>query len=129
MNYDCERPTSRVIRPPGGGSSNIFGVPEQAPQVPSAKSTVNPNYQSSVFNDGPQQTSPTKTSVRRDPITGEEIGNNEKKETSNVGDQPASTVVENGKDQNGEPRLGAARNATGIRCAQPPGGRSTVTFG
>jgi hypothetical protein len=30
------KPSSRVIRPPGGGSSNIFGVPEEKPAPPAA---------------------------------------------------------------------------------------------
>ncbi|XP_051877163.1 jupiter microtubule associated homolog 2 isoform X2 [Pristis pectinata] len=29
-----DRPNSRVLKPPGGGSSNIFGVPEEPPSKP-----------------------------------------------------------------------------------------------
>ena len=28
-----------------------------------------------------------------------------------------------------EPHLGPIKNTSGVRCAQPPGGRSTVTLG
>ncbi|XP_076816489.1 uncharacterized protein LOC143462279 isoform X1 [Clavelina lepadiformis] len=48
MNYDsCDRPSSRVSRPPGGCSSNIFGDP--TPVNAPVKTSRNPSYQSSVF--------------------------------------------------------------------------------
>lgn len=73
--------------------------------------------------------------ARRDPITGEELGKGETEQLQSEDKEiveGAASVVENRKAANGdasEPHLGPVRNSTGIRCAQPPGGRSTVTFG
>eukprot|EP01033_Poteriospumella_lacustris_P008612 gene8612-6203_t len=43
-DMNITRPTSRVLRPPGGGSSNIFGTnePAPAPSRPAAQRAVEP---------------------------------------------------------------------------------------
>ncbi|XP_076816497.1 uncharacterized protein LOC143462279 isoform X2 [Clavelina lepadiformis] len=153
MNYDsCDRPSSRVSRPPGGCSSNIFGDP--TPVNAPVKTSRNPSYQSSVFatdtpaepaikpkpgavnnnlveNDTnlPESVHIAKE-VRRDPITGEIIDRDEKKLEDVETPAPAEGKENQQKaETNHEPHLGGVRNNSGVRCAQPPGGRSTFTLG
>ncbi|XP_076816506.1 uncharacterized protein LOC143462279 isoform X3 [Clavelina lepadiformis] len=130
MNYDsCDRPSSRVSRPPGGCSSNIFGDP--TPVNAPVKTSRNPSYQSSVFaTDTPAEPAIKPKPVRRDPITGEIIDRDEKKLEDVETPAPAEGKENQQKaETNHEPHLGGVRNNSGVRCAQPPGGRSTFTLG
>ena len=71
---------------------------------------------------------------RRDPITGELLVGeepSEKNESSQTPDAQPSPSKSEKEDLTKayEPHLGPVRNTSGVRCAQPPGGRSSVTFG
>ena len=118
---DINRPTSRVARPPGGGSSNIFGT-DPVKQEATVKSDQ----------------------VKRfDPITGAPI--EDKKESKKEEEVKEAEVdsqqvnVAAGKDEEAseksedskinEPHLGSVKNLSGLKCSQPPGGRSSITFG
>nr|NP_001041450.1 HN1-like protein [Ciona intestinalis]DAA01821.1 TPA_inf: HN1-like protein [Ciona intestinalis] len=138
MNYHIERPTSRVIRPPGGGSSNIFGSTN--PEPDNLKPSDNPNYTSTVFDHCSKgvESGTTKSVVRRDPITGEVIddGSNVKQTKQEENDEKEIETKtlsfddkENSSVSDHEPHLGPIRSTSGVRCAQPPGGRSSITFG
>lgn len=135
MNFQsyesCSRPTSRVLRPPGGGGSNIFGAsdpptqkstkPEPTLPVEEVKAPV-PEEEVSTAN--------TNVPVRRDPITGEVIGNvvKEEKEVDKENNDNESKSVSDPLKQY-EPHLGPQKNFSGLRCAQPPGGKSNIMFG
>lgn len=78
--------------------------------------------------------------TRYDPITGTVIGrpSSSTSETSNGSDKNAATangnsgnnvqVTDSTNKQGNEPRLGPVKNESGIRCAQPPGGKSTFSL-
>lgn len=118
---DINRPTSRVARPPGGGSSNIFGTDPVVQEATIKSEQVK----------------------RFDPITGapiedkEENKKEEVKEAEEVNSQQVNAAT--GKEEeasekpedskNNEPHLGSVKNLSGLKCSQPPGGRSTITFG
>lgn len=133
MNYFCEKPTSRVLRPPGGGSSNIFGDADDNVD----KKTPKPTYQSSVFASNTEPEKPKSVAApRRDPITGAMIGevkevqktnvsgeNGEKdKSKANLENKPLTS--ENPSPADLDPLPGAPRG----RCAHPPGGKSSISF-
>lgn len=184
MNYLGDKPSSKVLRPPGGGSNNIFGVAEE---TTAGKKNSKPTYQSSVFSSDPEPekpksagpgrmasnifgtdnndnsvTTPKKVSKthqsslfqdpepasgnkkvtvppRQDPITGGVLG--EAKDTPVA---PVSSEIKNGNKQESKvqkapvvsgtqkdlnPHLGPIINTSGIRCAQPPGGKSSFSLG
>ena len=117
---DINRPTSRVARPPGGGSSNIFGT-DPVKQEATVKSDQ----------------------VKRfDPITGapiEDKKESKKEEVKEAEVDSQQVNVATGKDEEAseksedskinEPHLGSVKNLSGLKCSQPPGGRSSITFG
>nr|XP_039265028.1 jupiter microtubule associated homolog 2-like isoform X3 [Styela clava] len=206
---DIARPTSRVLRPPGGGSSNIFGETDNSStkKSPNAK----PTYQSSVFSSGLEPEKPKsatrpdrmssnifgtdnndnqtstnakkvskthqsslfqepeplseekkKEGSRSDPITGGILGHNQpnqeqipkgsRSDTITGGilghDQPNQEQIPKGNSgakaneekktsdpaadvknvKNLNPHLGPVINTSGVRCAQPPGGKSSISF-
>ncbi|XP_039265028.2 uncharacterized protein LOC120340743 isoform X3 [Styela clava] len=182
---DIARPTSRVLRPPGGGSSNIFGETDNSStkKSPNAK----PTYQSSVFSSGLEPEKPKsatrpdrmssnifgtdnndnqtstnakkvskthqsslfqepeplseekkKEGSRSDPITGGILGHNQPnqeqipKENSgakaNEGKKTSDPAADVKNVKNLNPHLGPVINTSGVRCAQPPGGKSSISF-
>ena len=116
---DINRPTSRVARPPGGASSNIFGT-DPVVQEATIKSEQNKRF---------------------DPITGaaiEDVQENKKDiENIEVDNKKEEDITEKNEEVNeksadskkNEPHLGSVKNLSGLKCSQPPGGRSTITFG
>ncbi|XP_039265027.2 uncharacterized protein LOC120340743 isoform X2 [Styela clava] len=80
---DIARPTSRVLRPPGGGSSNIFGETDNSStkKSPNAK----PTYQSSVFSSGLEPEKP-KSATRPDRMSSNIFGtdNNDNQTSTNA---------------------------------------------
>jgi len=137
MNFQsyesCSRPTSRVLRPPGGGASNIFGASDPpAPKITKPEPTL-PVPVEEVKAPVPVEevsTANTDVPVRRDPITGEVIGNaaKEEKEVDKENNDNESKTVSDPLKQY-EPHLGPQKNFSGLRCAQPPGGKSNIMFG
>lgn len=136
MNFQsyesCSRPTSRVLRPPGGGLSNIFGTPDPPAPINKkeevAKVEVNPVEPAKV--EQPEEVSTT--NVRRNPITGDVIENTESSKANKEGKENNKEAEDtNAEDplKKYEPHLGDQRNFSGTRVAQPPGGRSNITFG
>jgi len=120
----CSRPTSRVLRPPGGGSSNIFGAPEPSVQV-----QAKPKVEEVVQIKPVEVEKPVPAAkVRRDPITGEIIGGT-KKEVSDEKDKENEVKTSEDPMKQYEPHLGPQKNFTGLKCAQPPGGKSNIFFG
>merc|ERR1712002_872007 len=101
---DISRPTSRVLAPPGGGSSNIFGT---APE-PVRKSNPNdPRHRTNnIF--GGAEPAPAKTTPK-----------------------PAPTVTEPAKSSTQEVNPvgapGLKRPSTKVHA--PPGGHSSISFG
>ena len=86
--------------------------------------------------------------MRHDPITGNVIGDDSKNHAGDFVDKSNDDAVkkvveeekenENARDESckeeidankHEPHLGAVRNTSGIRCIQPPGGKSNFTLG
>lgn len=115
VGLDGSRSSSKVLKPPGGGSSDIFGTSqnstsERLRNKEAASNTqgrlfgtsndivtpVRKNVSSNIFSSAPPAPpkSCKKPYVRRNPITGEEIEmypeNNEKKETNGKEDSDAS---------------------------------------
>jgi hypothetical protein len=75
-------------------------------------------------------TANTNVPVRRDPITGEVSGNvvkDEKEVDKENNDNESKSVSDPLKQY--EPHLGPQKNFSGLRCAQPPGGKSNIMFG
>lgn len=179
-----DKPSSRVLRPPGGATSNIFGGAEERSE-PSR--SAKPTFQSSVFNNDPNpvqtnsknrpsvtdssifapesgntnQNSPKKVSKthqssifgesdtnnasktdshsRYDPITGTVIGrpSSSTSDSSNTSDRNQATsdgtantaqATDTTNKEVYEPHLGPVKSDSGIRCAQPPGGKSTFSL-
>ena len=137
MNFQsyesCSRPTSRVLAPPGGGASNIFGTPD--PPAPVQKK---PEV-TEVAEVKPVQPEPVKkvaedANVRRNPITGDIIEDNKKTEESAANEEKENKETKAPEPEEDplkkyEPHLGPQKGFSGTRVAQPPGGRSNITFG
>merc|ERR1712096_393327 len=106
---DINRPTSRVARPPGGASSNIFGT-DPVVQEATIKSEQNKRF---------------------DPITGADIENIEvdNKKEEDITEKNEEVNEKSADSKKNEPHLGSVKNLSGLKCSQPPGGRSTITFG
>lgn len=64
-------------------------------------------------------------SVRRDPIT----GGNVEEEEDEIEEKEVEKEETDDSTKLHEPHLGPVRNTSGVRCAQPPGGKSSVIFG
>merc|ERR1712212_1411119 len=97
------RPTSRVLAPPGGGSSNIFGTDAPTPIESKAKAAARHQQSSSIFGGQPEKQAaqtPKTQPQRADPIVSSQDGVG----TRTV--QKPSTKVH-----------------------APPGGHSSISFG
>ena len=141
------RVSSKVLKPPGGGSSDIFGIGNannasikagsekvidtsthsrvfgtSDPVSPPVK--ISTLHQSSIFENGnqapPKQT--RKVYVRRNPITGEEIEISlESENDKNVCDNEEVKVEESASAPSKPVQ-------TSIRVRNPPGGKSSGIF-
>jgi len=136
MNFQsygsCSRPTSRVLAPPGGGASNIFGTPDppapvqKKPEVVEVKPVEQP---------AEVKKPAAEDNVRRNPITGDIIEDNKKVEESAAANEEKENKetkapeAEEDPLKKYEPHLGPQKGFSGTRVAQPPGGRSNITFG
>jgi len=96
------RPTSKVIAPPGGVSSNIFGTDPEPPKQNVARSKKN---ESSIFG-APEPAQVSKPAVQKVEAP---------KETPKPAEESAPA-------QN-------AQKTTSIKVHAPPGGKSSIFFG
>ena len=60
---DISRPTSRVLAPPGGGSSNIFGAEPVVPQTKSTRTGRSNEQSCDIFGAPIRQAAPVKTAA------------------------------------------------------------------
>jgi len=145
---DGSRVSSKVLKPPGGGSSDIFGLgsasPAGKPSVDPHSKIENSSTHCRVFGDStssePQRNivvetniqqngnnvapKPKKHYIRRNPITGEEI---EMIVETESGDKKNcdSKEVEKGNEES--PSV-PPPVPTSIRVRNPPGGKSSGIF-
>jgi len=126
------KPSSRVLAPPGGGSSNIFGGNDEAPVQ---RKSAAPKPQSDILNQGPPAPAPAQSAkpnpkIAYNPITGQPYdtpkatASNEEKpeEKEEEKKQPAAGDT----DQKSEGTN--SDNFRSTRVSQPPGGRSTALW-
>jgi len=151
--YACDKPTSRVLNPPGGRSNNIFGAYEEP-----VASNKNTKHQTNVLNDNSNQQSvensqmPVKADrsksnifheqpaqqVNRNqrrgfnPITGRPYDEEEeKKQPAQQQQQHQPEPVQQQQQQqnqqpDGQQQSGPASNYhSSTRIFHPPGGKST----
>jgi len=136
MNTDA-KPSSRVLAPPGGGSSNIFGASND--EAPAQKRSAAPKSQSDVLNQGPPpapSAQPAKPNQRiaYNPITGqpydtpkatasteEKPEDKEEKKEESAGDTENKAPEQKAEGTNSD-------NFRSTRVSQPPGGRSTALW-
>lgn len=69
--------------------------------------------------------------TRWDPITGGSVDEavNTGQTTVREGDAGSDNVDAVHSTKNLSPHLGPVRNVSGVRCVEPPGGKSSITFG
>ncbi|GIX77347.1 microtubule-associated protein Jupiter [Caerostris extrusa] len=156
VGLEGARNSSKVLKPPGGGSSDIFGCASAAQYSSNErqknKEAASGNTQNRLFgtpydttsNSVKKQTSSTvfaseppaaprsakKSYVRRNPITGEEIEiypENEKKENGKENEESEKEVQENGEEEK-KPEIPTKPIQTSIRVRNPPGGKSSGIF-
>lgn len=143
---DGSKISSKVLKPPGGGSSDIFGVgnsyhtskPSFEKSSKTDDSTThsrvfggsNPNPSTqpqsngvvqSVFENGYHLKQNKKTYIRRNPITGEEIEMNVEAENEDKCDNKEDK-------EDDSPNPPAKPVQTSIRVRNPPGGKSSGIF-
>ncbi|KFM82431.1 hypothetical protein X975_09200, partial [Stegodyphus mimosarum] len=151
VGLDGTRVSSKVLKPPGGGSSDIFGLGNsQLPVSNGGEKKKEPETtQNRLFGTSDSLSSIAKTNrmqsnvfanetvvaprsakkryVRRNPITGEEIEIN----AENVQEQ-TNGEEKNDKDETAEEKEVEVPDAkpvqTSIRVRQPPGGKSSGIF-
>merc|ERR1719238_2530446 len=141
------RPTSKVLRPPGGASSNIFGTDPE----PAAPRNKNKRQQSSnIFGGGQETAEPPKGSVKYPGGKGSNIFAAEPEVQKSVQKTPApsSNIFTTEEPKNEPPKEakpqssifgdqndndqedGAKKNATSsVKLFAPPGGKSSITLG
>lgn len=131
--YVNEKPTSRVINPPGGRSNNIFGGYE--PEESSGKKKENIRPISNVFGGEPE---PAKNVSRPDRMKSNIFGDDSTKAEQNVNNKKRSGInpitgrpfEDEEKKSDQEPRSDEteAKNSkmihTSSKVLQPPGGKS-----
>ncbi|CAG5121895.1 unnamed protein product [Candidula unifasciata] len=149
LNTD-NKPSSRVLNPPGGSSSNIFGASDAQPQARNTARNNSDSSSQSASNAAGQVQNTAATNKSRasrnafNPITGEPYEQPKPKPELQHQDQPQPEKASQPAGQPVQPqqtaRQAAAqnRNQSGIfggpqepqehrstRVSQPPGGRST----
>jgi len=138
MNFQsyesCSRPTSRVLAPPGGGASNIFGTPD--PPAPVQKKPEVAEVKPVAPEPEVVKKPAAEDNVRRNPITGDIIEDNKKTDDASAAaneekenKETKAPEAEEDPLKKYEPHLGPQKGFSGTRVAQPPGGRSNITFG
>ncbi|XP_017299337.1 microtubule-associated protein Jupiter-like isoform X3 [Diaphorina citri] len=107
---DLKRPTSKVLKPPGGGSSDIFGGASEPANPQPERRTKNHNQSSLPFGDTDSTDTASVKSGLSDggPSSGDECAKPAK-------ESPAASIV-----SNSEPRTSAP-----ARQRVPPGGYSS----
>ncbi|GIY85981.1 microtubule-associated protein Jupiter [Caerostris darwini] len=130
VGLEGSRNSSKVLKPPGGGSSDIFGCASAAQYSSNErqknKEAASGNTQNRLF--APR--SAKKSYVRRNPITGEEIEiypKNEKEENGKENEESEKEVQENGEEEK-KPEIPTKPIQTSIRVRNPPGGKSSGIF-
>lgn len=138
--YDRDgKPTSRVLRPPGGGSSNIFGnEPDPQQQLRQQEQTPvldrNQNQSEPAARQPFQQQEDTRSANKArkpayNPITGEEYPDDYgKKRSQAVKSEEEEDKNEETKEEKSTPTATATpgKNVrTSSRVLQPPGGATT----
>ncbi|KAG8201560.1 hypothetical protein JTE90_011234 [Oedothorax gibbosus] len=152
------RVSSKVLRPPGGGASDIFGLgPRQYDSntngnanKPSNNSTASNNTQNRLFGTETEVATPSKSQVksnvfenemqavtkstkkqyvRRNPITGEEIiMNPESNETEKDDNEEETKEKQENGDEEKKTEVPVKTVQTSIRIRNPPGGKSSIFF-
>lgn len=144
--YDQGRPTSKVMAPPGGASSNIFGVePSYAPKQQKAQDYSNDTTSNRLFGgDAPEQ-SPIKHPAAGDPKVesapagvNTHAGNSRNHASFDKEEEDDSPVITQCRKRffkhegrgaynpiTGEDYPDKASQAPAQRVRQPPGGKSS----
>lgn len=130
---DSERSSSRVLRPPGGASSNIFGTDEPAYTKPQSRETANDH--ASEDNKAAGVTVPRDTATSQARLFGgdEEVQKTPAPYIAPDSSTPAGVLTAKAKNTQGayNPITGEeysdqqARAAPQPRQRQPPGGASS----
>lgn len=123
---DDKRKSSKVLKPPGGGSSDIFGA---APEETSPRRVKNHNQSqlgSALFGDGPNKNSSNDTPRNKpdgNPVTGTAYTESQNGPTTAVQNGTSSSSSSIGeKSADSSP---AAKASGGGRTRVPPGGYSS----
>jgi len=127
-----EKPSSRVIRPPGGGSSNIFGVPEvkpaPAPIIPAAQPASeegSANVVSSSSLDNPPHTADVKPNKEHTPAAVVETKVQKDDSCSYKPKKQQSGFNPITGEPYGQTEAAGSKQQNSIAVKQPPGGAST----
>lgn len=123
-----EKPTSRVLRPPGGASSNIFGGSDDGPRNAQRQQPIS-NVFGGEANEPPQKTKPQQQATHSN-IFGEQQQESPSAPQQKQKPQGAYNPI------TGEPVGNAASNGDGdtkkvhtsSRVLNPPGGKSTALW-
>ena len=142
--YVNDKPTSRVINPPGGRTNNIFGTYEQEDMTMKKKENIHPTYSSNIFAEPeqPKQTNKpdrmksnifgddsTKSDMNAqnkkrtgvNPITGRPFEDEETKKEEAKKEEPQQMPV---VEQTAEISPQKKGIHTSSKVLQPPGGKS-----
>ncbi|KAJ6657587.1 hypothetical protein lerEdw1_002302 [Lerista edwardsae] len=116
---DLAKPSSRVLKPPGGGSSNLFGSPEEV-----VSSNRTNRMKSNIFGatDEPQN-----VPKRTNPPAAEELKIQVQMEDTSEREPQKTTKEPEPKLSDHEPRLGP-RPRSHNKVLNPPGGKSSIAF-
>ncbi|CAF0847896.1 unnamed protein product [Brachionus calyciflorus] len=138
--YVIDKPTSKVLNPPGGRSNNIFGVSDDAPKAnaphqPTKAETANQTRNASnVFNDNTTNNVQNKKRSGFNPITGQAYEEETPKQPSVQKTETEAPVEKKQEQAPVEEKKQQDTNAPGYqprpvhtssKVLQPPGGAST----
>jgi hypothetical protein len=114
------RPTSKVIAPPGGVSSNIFGTDPEPPKKNNARNKKN---ESSIFG-GPEPVQAPKPVQKVVAAPEAAVA----KETPKPASESAPAQVHDSNSKYPK-RTQNSQKTTSIKVHAPPGGKSSIFFG